>query len=276
MSFQTVMIYVDDGFESPNRVVLGCAFAERIGARVLGVAAAAPGSSQVVDPMAMGAMVGEFAMLERDLIEAKLKSAEAQFRDASEGRAIHAEWLAAIDLPEDLIIEASRRADLILLGAGDPGNVGPFSGAGRVVLAAGRPVLVVPPNLDAISAQNIVVSWKDSREARRAIADALPFLAAAKSVTVLSVCDNVDDEQVRVSAADVVSYLATHSVLATSVIRPQADSTPAREILRFVDEAAADLVVLGGYGHTRLGEWVFGGVTDAMLKQRRVACLFSH
>jgi hypothetical protein len=80
------------------------------------------------------------------------------------------------------------------------------------VLRAGRPVLVVPPNVDALSAMRVVVGWKDTREARRALRDALPFLERAEAVIIVEVNDAASETEPLVHAGDVVRYLARHNV----------------------------------------------------------------
>jgi nucleotide-binding universal stress UspA family protein len=124
----------------------------------------------------------------------------------------------------------------------------------------------------------VVVAWKDTREARRALQDALPLLHHADEIVITEVCEKSDD--LAPSGArlrDVARYLAGHRIAAAVAerVRP-VDDTAANTLLRLVEDESADLIVAGAYGHTRLGEWVFGGMTQALLAESPVCCLFSH
>jgi len=142
-------------------------------------------------------------------------------------------------------------------------------------MQAGRPVLIAPPKGTLLSGRKVVVAWKDSREARRALSDSIPFLEAAEGVLVLEVCDEDGLDDARIRTDDVVSALRRRKVAAErrSRIRPRhrQPAHPGGSLgLR------ADLIVLGCYGHSRLGEWVFGGVTRDLLSQDEIYLLLSH
>src|SRR5690606_4116934 len=107
-------------------------------------------------------------------------------------------------------------------------------------------------------AKKIVVAWKDTREARRAVADAIPLLAAADEVTVVTVAAE-NDPWISDGLSDVIAFLAAHRVKARSELIESRDEYT--DLLKFADYSNADLVVSGAYGHTRLREWAFGGVT---------------
>jgi len=145
-----------------------------------------------------------------------------------------------------------------------------------LTLQAGRPVLVVPTNGQPLSAGKIVLAWKDTREARRALTDAMPFFESAEGVLVLEVCEGDGVEDARIRTEDVAESLRRRGVKADAKVVTQ-DHHPAS--VRILDEAAAigaDLIVLGCYGHSRLGEWVFGGVTRDLLDQDEIYLLLSH
>jgi nucleotide-binding universal stress UspA family protein len=122
----------------------------------------------------------------------------------------------------------------------------------------------------------VVVAWKDTRESRRALADSLPFLKAAEQVTVVEVCGKDELADARIRTADVVKYLQRHGVKATA----KAVSAPPDRVSAELNIAAqaigADLIVAGAYGHTRLGEWMFGGVTYDLLHAPERFVLLSH
>jgi nucleotide-binding universal stress UspA family protein len=143
-----------------------------------------------------------------------------------------------------------------------------------LVMYAGRPIFVVPPEAEYLKLNNALVAWKDTREARRAVADALPLLRKVKEVNVVEV---IEDDSKRSAAQarveDVAAWLVRHSISASG------------SVLHAVDEAAqidkiwqfgADFVVAGAYGHARLREWVFGGFTRNLLTRSRHCSFLTH
>jgi nucleotide-binding universal stress UspA family protein len=125
---------------------------------------------------------------------------------------------------------------------------------------------------------SVVVAWKDTREACRAVSDALPFLQRAQTVHLVEICDSKDAAPAATTRlADVAGYLLRHSVNATvSVGINEEDATAAHYLLDVAERHDADLIVAGAYGHSRFQEWVFGGFTRALLAQTARAVLFSH
>src|SRR6516165_8739422 len=128
----------------------------------------------------------------------------------------------------------------------------------------------------AREARRIVVAWKDSREARRAVRDALPFLKRAKEATIVTACEHGTETQAIKHIEDVENYLARHKVIVGEKAFLHTEQSIATELLRFAKEEKADLIVAGGYGHSRLGEWALGGVTRELLSKSALCCLFSH
>jgi nucleotide-binding universal stress UspA family protein len=134
----------------------------------------------------------------------------------------------------------------------------------------------VPDGLDALAAQRIVVAWKETRESRRAVYDALPFLRKAAEVMIVEVCEHGTEAESQRHINDLVDYLRRHQVAVGAKAYLHTQQSVAREMLRFAKDERADLIVAGGYGHSRLGEWIFGGVTRELIADSPVCCLFSH
>jgi nucleotide-binding universal stress UspA family protein len=145
-----------------------------------------------------------------------------------------------------------------------------------VVMTAGRPVLLVPQGASRLRGSAVVVAWKDTREARRAIADAMPFLKAAEDVIVQAVCEDDAVEAAVFQTDDVVTNLKRHGVRARSNVTTAPTTSVALELCKVADAAMADLIVAGAYGHSRLREWAFGGVTDSFLHRPSCFVLLSH
>jgi len=115
-----------------------------------------------------------------------------------------------------------------------------------------------------------VVAWKDTREARRAVADSLPLLKVAKDVLVVGFGSSEN------GARDVAGYLSFHGINATFQRKDVAADAVAEELMRTAEAEAADVLVCGAYGHSRATEWIFGGVTRDLLKHGRMCCFMSH
>jgi nucleotide-binding universal stress UspA family protein len=143
-------------------------------------------------------------------------------------------------------------------------------------MTVGRPVLLAPTDGRRLRGEAVVVAWKDSREARRAVADALPLLQRAGEVIIQAVCETADDECASFQAADVAAALKRHGVRARSAVA-QGRPGDVAEVLRMTAEAAgADLIVAGAYGHSRAREWVLGGVSYELMHRPPCFVLLSH
>ena len=143
-------------------------------------------------------------------------------------------------------------------------------------MQCGRPILVAPPKPGKFLGRAVVVAWKDTREARRAVADSLPFLKAAGQVVVVECCAKDGIAEARLNTSDVVQHLRRHGVEAFGKAVPAARERVSAELQITAQEIGADLIVAGAYGHSRLGEWAFGGVTFDLLKAPERFILLSH
>jgi nucleotide-binding universal stress UspA family protein len=148
---------------------------------------------------------------------------------------------------------------------------------GELVLQAGRPAIIAPEETSLLKFQSVVAAWKDTREARRAISDALPVLKRAGTVVVAEVCFHQDAVAAKVRLDGVAECLLRHGVHAlTQVCVEEKGVHATQQFLEMADQHKADLIVAGAYGHSRIQEWVFGGFTRALLTQTSRAVLLSH
>src|SRR5262249_41756808 len=136
-------------------------------------------------------------------------------------------------------------------------------------MRAGRPVLTVPEAATEFGQSNVVVAWKNTREARRALADALPLLQRAPSATLFHIKEDGAD-----GLADAAAFLRQHGIGVGTVVATREAGDAGEQIIRFANHSHGRLVVAGAYGHTRLREWAFGGVTRTLLRHAPMACLF--
>jgi nucleotide-binding universal stress UspA family protein len=212
-----------------------------------------------------GGATGEAMRLQIEDIEDRLKGLKAEF-EAFTRNSSKASWRGMVGEPTRLLALNARAADLIITGSDDMGarsrlrTIDP----GELILSAGRPILFASKDHRPMTAENVFVAWKDTREARRAVVDALPFLVSARHVLVATIAE---DERVsaRDSVADVVRFLMKHGVKARSEVLDADKMDAAEALLTTATETGAELVVAGGYGHSRLREWAFGGVTRSLL-----------
>ncbi|WP_425981566.1 universal stress protein [Brevundimonas sp. TWP1-2-1b1] len=277
MRFASLLVYTDEGPEARTRIALAGEIAGLFKSHLIGIAASMPDVPQV-DPYAGGAMLGETLGLFRDMAETDVGRARTLFWDVVGETADHAEWRGDVGYPSDLVVQALRAADLVILGRRDPARSPARSpDPADVLMAAGRPVLIAPPAI-AIGPLGTpaVIAWKDCREAQRAVAAALPLLGASSIVHVIEVCTAEQAEDARDRVSDVAIFLGRHGIVA-SAQTVQGDGGPrSDQIVAFAEDHGAGLIVAGGYGHARLREWVMGGVTHGLLERSPVCLLLSH
>jgi nucleotide-binding universal stress UspA family protein len=144
-----------------------------------------------------------------------------------------------------------------------------------VLFESGRPLLIVPPGRDAFAAHRIVVAWDGSAPAARALGDALPFLRMAEMVELVSVTDEKDLSRL-VPGSDAARQLARHGVNVTVTNLLSENGDVSETLRQQASRVAADLIVMGGYQHSRLREWVLGGVTQALLSSCPVPLFMAH
>jgi nucleotide-binding universal stress UspA family protein len=187
------------------------------------------------------------------------------------------EWRVAHGELVKVVAAQARCADLLVLGPSSPVEMVALDErhlAVPVVLAAGRPVLFVPAGAAPAVGRHAAVAWDGSREAARAVADALPLLGAAERVSVLMVRPR-PGAGAAAPGADVLHYLSRHGAKG-EVVRIDEEGETGTLLLRRCTALGADLLVMGAYGHSRLRELVVGGATRTVLERARLPVLMSH
>ena len=274
MTYATLMVHVDVDGDLDGRVRVAADLAHRFRAHLIGIAGWAPMSVFMADDAPATPAPADLHLLD---MQALLDQKGKQFCAAVDTGDRRAEWRSVLELPTDAVAREARAADLVIIG-NERENRNPFRvlDPGSVILKAGRPVLTVPKGINSLSPRRIAIAWKDVREARRAVADALPFLQKAESVMIVEIAEERGGEQASRRVGDVARYLARHRVeVVAERVRP-AEVTAANSLLRLIEDENIDLLVAGGYGRSRLGEWAFGGVTRDVLAESPICCLFSH
>jgi nucleotide-binding universal stress UspA family protein len=276
MGYATLMVHVS--LSSSNDAVLRVAatLAEQFKAHVIGVAACRPIQISYGD----GYASGDLLAAQQTEIENDMKAAEASFRTALEGKASGLEWRSAVSFEPlaGFATAQARAADLVVTGpsrGGSPFNASASVDIGDLVMSVGRPVLVVPPNIEALELNHAMLGWKESRETRRVATDALPLLKKAARVTVVEIVpeDGLASAQDRLQ--DVAGWFKRHGI-AAEPLAVVAGRDDAAQLDAIAQENQVDLLVAGAYGHNRLREWMLGGVTYDLLLQPSVCSLLSH
>ena len=274
MTCATIMVHIDPECASPARLRLAHGLAERLGARLIGVAARGIAPIVAWPGVEIAHQGGQNEYRE---LQDLLARAQAQFQAAAQGLRQPSEWRARVGMPTDFMIRESRAADLLVVGQHEMvQDIYHRLDIGELVLSAGRPTLVVPEAVDALTAKSIVVAWKDTREARRAVHDALPLLAAAERVLIAEVSGPGQESGTLARLETLAGHLVRHRVpLPLCKALPEQDDV-ADTLFDAARDLGADLIVAGAYGRSRVGEWIFGGVSTALLNRSPVCCLLSH
>jgi len=276
MTYKTLMVHLQIGQSNAGLLRIADDLAQSFQARLIGVA--------VCQPMRMlfndGYMPAELIEDDRQNMEQQIAATEAEFRTVIHQRAGDLDWRSTITLDPlpDYLAGEARNADLIMTSVDQTASSFDASrnvNVGDLVMQLGRPVLLVPSTLGKLKLERIVVAWDDTREARRAALDALPFLKRAAHVAVVEIANDAYLPAARSHLRDVVAWLRRHGVEAEP-IASLALGDDVAQLSAIASDHGAELVVAGAYGHSRLREWVLGGVTRALLHSSERCSLLSH
>ena len=275
MSYATLMVHLQLGGSNANLLSAAGNLGERFQASVIGVAACQPMQVTYTE----GYMAGDVFKRDRDERSNEMREAEAEFRAAFRGRANTLEWRSTMTVASasEWVANEARCADLVLIGVttGSMFDVGRQVNIGSFIMQAGRPVLVMPSVAQTPLLQHAMIAWKDTRETRRAVLDALPLLQRATRVSIVEAAAKEDMADARQHVADVAAWLGRHGIAADSeAVHRSGDD--AKQLDGLAQERGADLVVAGAYGHSRVREWALGGVTRNLLLHTHRCSLVSH
>lgn len=271
MAFKDILVYADAAPGAASRLDFAARMAQAHGAHLTALHISAPLYIPVdILGTGVGADVEQWQQAQREKDVAQSRALIAAVRQRL---GIDIEERIVVGDLETMILDHGRYSDLIVVTQDAAGfdlsqPVSP-STAGLVV-AAGRPVLVLPATgKDHTAGKHILVAWKACAEATRAVHDALPLLCRADKVTVLS-ADTGTTGKSHIAGADMATHLARHGVKVTVAPITAPDMDVGSVILARAADLNADLIVMGGYGHSRLREMVLGGVTNHVLKNHTI------
>lgn len=251
--------------------------ASTFGAHLTGISYA---YEPVLPPTLMGGIPAEVITAQRAESEKAANATIERFEQAANRAGVSADsraLSASLAGASDLFGRIARRFDVSVVGQAEPDKVAPEELIIEAALfESGRPVIVVPYiQKDGLKLDRVMVCWDASRTAARALGDAIPFLMRAKSIDVVMVASEraKSDE---IPGADIAHHLARHG-LTVDVKRIVTGGTDVPStILSYAADASADFIVMGGYGHSRLREFILGGATRGILSSMTVPALMSH
>jgi nucleotide-binding universal stress UspA family protein len=271
-----LLVNIAVGIENDATLDYAFALAKAFEAHAAGVALA-----QEAVPPAMLAdevpptWIEEFRLAAREAADAAVARCNAAAGRA--GIAVEARAMpASYDGGGELFARIARRFDLSVVRQDEPERAGPENVIIEAALfSTGRPVVIVPYiQKSGLKLDRIMLCWDGSHGAARAASDAMPFLRRAKTVEVVIVAEHGKSDEA--PGADIAQHLARHSLPVTvkAIVAPNAKT--ADVILSHAADSGADFLVMGGFGHSRLREFVLGGVTRSVLQAMTVPTLMSH
>lgn len=280
MSYKTILVSLNEVGRVAELVAAGAELARQTGAHVSGLYVIP--SVQVYPSVGFEAAPQVFEG-NRSFFKDNAQRVKQSFEQAMRGEGLPFDFHlvdARTPVIADDVIVFGRSADLLIVSATNPDEI---TGVERdfveqVVMAVGRPVIVLPAKGDAkISLKQIVVGWDGGREAARAAFDALPLLKVAETVRIVRI-DPQKDPALRgsVAGADLAGSLARHGVKAEAQGYPTDGQDEGQALMRCAEDAGAGLIVMGAYGHSRLAEFIFGGATRFVLTRMTRPVLMSH
>ncbi len=264
----TLMVHLQLGRANTNLLQSAAELARRLGADVMGTAVGQPLRNYI-----SGAVVEQ----DRRELENEMKGAEAEFHAVFRGNVENLAWRPLVTFAPlaGCLAHQARCADLIITGVDRDRTVFDASRSadiGDLVMRAGRPVLIVPATAGRPRFERVLVAWKDTRESRRAALDALPLLRKASHVMVCEIVPEAEMDAAHARLEDVVDWLTCDGIMAQHIVL-SATGDDAVCLDAMASDQAAGVIVAGAYGHSRLREWAFGGVTKSLLL-RATRCSF--
>lgn len=309
MALKDILVVLDASAQSETRLALAVSLAQRFGAGLAGLCPhallaapdptapprpyPAPLGLQGVADVATASTAPLFATRAEPNNRAELaERIGEEFQEVLEKASLRGTYETEIGAPAAAVVRRARTADLVVLGQPDPDD--PLASTARstiedALLLGGRPVLVVPyaGRFPAVG-KNVLIGWSETRETARAAHDALTLIEPGAQATLLTVHRGpLTPAGTELPAAEAARHFARHGIDAkpaetvaeglsapTYVVRP--DVTEADALLNYASDTGADLLVIGGYGHSRARELVLGGVTRSLLHTMTLPVLMSH
>jgi nucleotide-binding universal stress UspA family protein len=277
MGYKTILVHCDGGRTSRARAAVAAALAERFDAHLIGLHI----RQRFEAPMFTDATIALDALYRtyEQATKTQEQASRAAFEGALSGKRLSNEWRVVDGYAEDAMAAEVRYVDLVVVGQRDPEPMPESTPAHlpeQLAMHSERPILVVPHiGVEHMPGRSVMVCWNGRREASRAVAGALPLLEGAERVTLLTI-DGEHGNEHRDAAAHAAEWLGRHGVKLTVQRDNATDSDVGDVILSRAADASVDLIVMGIYGHSRMRQFVLGGVSRTLLASMTVPLLIAH
>lgn len=275
MAFKDILVHVDNSARCKARLELAASLAQAHDAHLIALNVRSRPNLPNFIRSQYGAQIEQV----REKFNAEsAKEARALFDTIQSPAGVTKEWRDVDGQVETMVALSARYADITIVGQAEGGEEGERPLADAIVLDVGRPVLVVPNSGTFTSVgKRVVVAWNGSREATRAVHDALPLLIGADVVHVIAI--NPSGGMAGhgdIPGADICLHLCRHGVNAVCEHIQSEDLNVGQVMLNRAADESADLIVMGAYGRSRLRELVLGGATRHLLQHMTVPVLMAH
>jgi nucleotide-binding universal stress UspA family protein len=279
MSYKSIIVHLDTSERAHPRLELALRMAKQFGAHLTGVY-----SVFTPEPQAFYVMAGsaEYYRDQQNLRNERRAALERLFQAELSRAEVPGQWLATDEYANLAVPRLARCADLIVAGQDDPNDPEAYIAdhfPENLVMSSGRPVLMVPyAGYFPSPGSHVMVAWDGSREATRAVHDALPLMLHAKRTTVVTVNGtHAEPAGSRIPGSDIAAVVARHGIhIEVMDIVTASGESAGDTLLSQAADLGADLIVMGAYGHARWQELVMGGATRTMLRSMTVPVLMSH
>ncbi len=279
MGYKTILAYLNDEKQADRVLTAAAQVARKTNAHVIGLYVV---PAFRVYPAVQAYITSEVVDMQKRHFREQAEKLKKIFDEKMASEDFVSEWRAIESQVPDrtqLVMKHGRMVDLIVLGQSDPSEDREERDlVEHVIMDSGRPVLVVPASgrLESIGSY-VLLAWDGGREAARAAFDALPLMEGAEEVRVHSV--NPPDKEgsnTFLPGAELSSSLARHGIKVETAQSVARSGAIGEELLSRVSDHGCDLIVMGGYAHSRMREIILGGATRHIAEQMTVPVLFSH
>lgn len=271
MEYKSILVHSEPTAAADERLAAAAELVRRHEGRLVAIGAHAP--FRFIDP-GYGYLDGATLQALDDAVKAQLTDAEARARAAAKDLPLV--WRAIVGDPVGVLAAQSCGADLIVASrTPHRHDRDAFCPAGELIMSSGLPVLVLPPGARPLSGGPALIGWKNTLQSRAAISASLPLLKAASNVVLFRVTTK-DDLDPAAEIDDVAERLRQHGIKVTTDLQPRGHRAVSLDVMERARQAGAEVIVVGAYAHSRAAEWVFGGVTDDLLRGADLPVLFGR
>jgi nucleotide-binding universal stress UspA family protein len=279
MAYKTILAVLDTAHNAPQISEFGAVLAAQFSAHLIGCHAETLSAVPLIAPMEIPDPAAIQVL--QEIAQRETTEVQQIFKLHAEGKGISTEWrsfMSSAGYSSNPFMESARTVDLVIASQSDPSHADHRADLETFLFESGRPLLLVPHAMAELQpVRNVMIAWNGSREAARATFDALPFLQAAERVEIL-VVDPPDrsSRSYLPVGADIAASLSRHGVNAIVTSEESSGGSASTAIEARLSGTGIDLLVMGGYGHSRWWEMIFGGVTRNILDSMTGLTLLSR